>query len=449
MSAAPPPRIARGVRRAGAPARVSGDALEVPAAGRKRLPMTNHATHTSPHAAGSTLDIDAALADCGPGFDELRERVLACRRRARRDLDARLERALSSRGIESERACAIELTASLDDFSVCELLQVIAQGRKDAVIDVVFGELSGRMWCSEGEVVDAVSGRLKGEAAAYRIVALAQGEVVVDVRPVRHARAVTVSTQALLMEALRRKDEGAVLESRLGGPDCIYRSAPGVAPRADLRGLERALLDALDAGARLGSVLACSSVDDLTVLQAMAELVERGWLVPVSDASRSARIPRDGVLDVPAAGGARRPLRARTMAWVAGVTVLSIGTALAVARWRSSALPPPRAEVASLSAATPGRAGSAPAPQAGLEGESAPYIYPLQLVVNPSSAEIWLDGHRVATGELSMVLARDGRAHELRISAPEHVPLVLLFRDVPPPRAVVLAPRAPATGAGS
>jgi hypothetical protein len=411
--------------------------------------MTNHATDTSPHAAGSTLDIDDALDDCGPGFDALRERVLACRRLARRALDARLERALSSRGLESERACAMELAASLADFSVCELLQIIAQGRKDAVIDVVFGELSGRMWCSEGEVVDAVSGRLKGEAAAYRIVALGEGEVVVDFRPVRHARAVTVSTQALLMEALRRKDEGAVLESRLGGSDCIYRSAPGVAPRAELRGLERALLDALAAGARVGSVLACSSVDDLTVLQAMARLVERGWLVPVSDASRSARVPRDGVLDVPAALGARRPLRSRAVAWVAGATVLSIGAALAATRWRSPALPPPRAEVASLSAATPGRAGSAPPRQAGSEGESRPYTYPLRLVVNPSSAEIWLDGRRVATGELSMVLARDGRAHELRISAPERVPQVLLFRDVPPPRVVVLAPRAPAAGAGS
>jgi uncharacterized protein DUF4388 len=411
--------------------------------------MTNHATDTSPHAAGSTLDIDAALADCGPSFDELRERVLVCRRLARRALDARLQRALSSRGIESERACAMELTASLEDFSVCELLQVIAQGRKDAVIDVVQGDLSGRVWCSEGEVVDAVSGRLKGEAAAYRIVALGQGEVFVDFRPVRHARAVTVSTQALLMEALRRKDEGAVLESRLGGPDCIYRSAPGVAPRADLRGLERALLDALDAGARVGSVLACSSVDDLTVLQAMAELVERGWLVPVSDATRSARIPRAVALDVPAAGGARRPLRARSVAWLAGAAILSLAAGVVASRWRSPVSNPPRAQVPSLSAAAPGRAGSAAPQQAGLAEESPPYTYPLRLVVQPSSAEIWLDGRRVATGELSMVVARDGRAHELRINAPQHVPQVLLFRDVPPPRAVVLAPRAPATGAGS
>jgi hypothetical protein len=181
----------------------------------------------------------------------------------------------------------------------------------------------------------------------------------------------------------------------------------------------------------------------------MARLVERGWLVPVSDASRSARIPRDGVLDVPVAGGARRPLRARTMAWVAGATVLLLGAALAATRWRSSALHPPRREVPSLSAAASGRAGSAPPRQAGPEGESAPYTYPLQLVVNPSSAEIWLDRRRVATGELSMVLARDGRAHELRLSAPQHVPQILLFRDVPPPRAVVLAPLGPATGAGS
>jgi hypothetical protein len=337
----------------------------------------------------------------------------------------------------------MELAASLDDFSVCELLQIIAHGRKDAVIDVVQGELVSRMWCSAGEVVDAVSGRLQGEAAAYRIVALGQGEVVVDFRPVRHVRVVAVSTQALLMEALRRKDECALLEGRLGGRDCIYRSAPGVAPRAELLELERALLDALDAGARVGSVLACSSVDDLTVLQAMARLVERGWLVP----SSSARIPRDGALDLPAASGARRPLRARTATWLAGAAVLMLGAGLAATRWRSPELHAPQSEVSSLSAAAPGPAGSAPPGQATLEGEIPPYTYPLRLVVDPPFAEIWLDGRRVATGELSMVLTRDGRAHELRISAPRHVGQVLLFRDVPPPRAVVLAPRAP--GAGS
>ncbi|HTV25812.1 MAG TPA: hypothetical protein VMG12_44250, partial [Polyangiaceae bacterium] len=37
----------------------------------------------------------------------------------------------------------------------------------------------------------------------------------------------------------------------------------------------------------------------------------------------------------------------------------------------------------------------------------------------------------------------DGRTHELRISAPHHRPATLLFRDVPPPKAVRLEPLDP------
>lgn len=420
------------------------------------LLMTN-ATYATPHVGGSELDIDATFDGCGPSLDEIRERVLACRRLARRALDVRLQRALLRRGLAVERACATELAASLGDVSVCELLQVISLGRKDAVIDVLQGELISRIWCSQGEVIDAVSGRLTGEAAAYRIVPLGQGELVVDFRPVRRPRAVAASTQALLMEALRRKDECAVLERRLGGNDCIYRSAPGVAPRGELRGLERALLDALDAGARVGSVLACSSVDDLTVLQAMARLVERGWLVPIRDAARSACIAHGRRLDVPASASRRR-LRTRTLACLAGAAVSVLGAGLALTQWQSRAAQTPRA---SSSASAPRSAPGAPAPsappevprgsadqQTPLRGE-LPHTYPMRLVVDPSSAEIWLDGRRIATGEVSMLLPRDGRAHELRFTAPCHDPQVLLFRDVPPPPAVVLAPRAPATRAGS
>lgn len=398
--------------------------------------MTNEATHTS-GVRRSSLDLDAELEGCGRSFDEIRGRVLACRRRARRALDERLQRALSGRGLEVEHACATELAASLADLSVCELLQVISLGRRDAIIEVSHGALTSHIWCSAGEVVDAVSGRLKGEVAAHRIVALAQGEVVVDFRPVRRPRAIAVSTHALLMEALRRKDECALLESRLGGKDCVYRSAP-VAPRAELHGLERALLDALEAGARVGSVLACCSVDDLTVLQAMARLVERGWLVPAHDA-RSSRVPHARALDVPPASGARRLPRSRIVAWLAGGVVL-LGAGLAAIRWQCAGAAPAQAAPSARVSAPPARAPGAPRP---------PSAEPTRLVVHPSSAEIWLDGRRVATGVPSVALQRDGRTHELRISAPDHVTQVLLFRDVPPPCAVVLAARPPAAGAGS
>jgi len=225
------------------------------------------------------LDLEKALDSCGSSPEALRACVLAYRRSARWELDAQLYRTLSARGYDARDLCARELSARLADFNVCELLQTISMGRKDATIDVFHGPLASRIWCSGGEIVDAVSGRLKGESAVYRILALDHGEILTDFRPVQRPRSLRSSTQALMLEALRRKDECAVLEKRLGGAQRVYSSVTEAQPATEGRGLEWALLDAFKTGARIESVLAGSALDDLAMLQAVSELVERGSLV--------------------------------------------------------------------------------------------------------------------------------------------------------------------------
>jgi hypothetical protein len=86
------------------------------------------------------------------------------------------------------------------------------------------------------------------------------------------------------------------------------------------------------------------------------------------------------------------------------------------------------------SAGVNGGATGAPPPAAALE------TYALRLLADPPAAQIWLDGVRIGTGEVALALPRDGRTHELRITAPCHTPEILLFRDVPPPRVVLLEP---------
>jgi hypothetical protein len=70
----------------------------------------------------------------------------------------------------------------------------------------------------------------------------------------------------------------------------------------------------------------------------------------------------------------------------------------------------------------------------------------MRLVVDPPNAQIWLDSVQIGTGEVALALPRDGHTHELRITAPCRTPQTLLFRDVPPPRAVILEPQLPRAG---
>jgi Domain of unknown function (DUF4388) len=179
--------------------------------------MARNRTNAASAVPAVDLDLEKALDSCGASPEALRACVLAYRRSARWALDAQLYRTLAGRGYDARDLCARELSARLADVTVCELLQIISMGRKDAIVDVFHGPLASRIWCSGGEIVDAVSGRLKGESAVYRILALDHGEFLADFRPVQRPRSLRSSTQALMLEALRRKDECAVLEKRLGG----------------------------------------------------------------------------------------------------------------------------------------------------------------------------------------------------------------------------------------
>lgn len=376
-----------------------------------------------------------AMACRGESPDILRAHVLDCRQRARRALDAELMQVLADTGFDAQDLCAPELTAQIADLGIYELLQTIANGRKDATIDLFQGSLVGRIWCAGGQVVDAVSGLLAGEPAVYRILALDQGELVVDFRPVRRRRAVASSTLTLMLEASRRKDESAVIERRLGGIQRAYRSVADARAAVEADSPEAALLAAFEAGARVETVLANGEIDDLSMLQAIASLVERGALV-ATDPPQALMLlkPSPGLPPVPAATlqtELSSPARRRSAGcWAAAVVGASVALAVLGLLLRANDTDVP------VSAIAP----SEPLEAAQASAAAAAVAYPVQVIVEPARAELWLDGTWMATGELSIVLGRTGQTHELRIAAPEYQPQTLLFRDTPPPLAVRLLP---------
>jgi hypothetical protein len=375
-------------------------------------------------------------------------------------LDAELSRALTGRGHDVRELCARELTARVADLSVGELLQTITMGRKDATIDVFHGSLASRIWVTGGEIVDAMSGRLVGEAAIHRILGVEQGEIVADFRPVRRPRVIASSTQALMLESLRRKDECVVLEKRLGGVQCVYRAAPGARAKVEAGSVQAALLDAFAEGNRIESVLATSSLDDLAMLQTIAQLVEKGALV-VADGGPTLVLPtRPRTLAVRTAKGVPPPeapaerLRIdwRVPAGVVAFMVLVLAIVFLVRIPPDSEVPvyttdatgAAQEQEMEIDAVEADRIATAVAhgvaPEALANGDRRDSSYPVRVLVDPAHAELWLDGRWIATGELSMLLARTGETHELRIVATGHHPQTILFRDTPPPRAIRLIP---------
>jgi hypothetical protein len=266
---------------------------------------------------------------------ELKAWVRMYRREARRVLDERVRAALATQGMDLDDLEAAEFTGSVERLAVGEVIQTLALGRKDAEVLIEHDGQQSRLWCADGDVIDAECGRLIGAPAVYRLLTLERGRVHADCSPVLRQRTINVSTQALLMEGARRSDEGRELRSRLGDMRAVYvPSGPAMAPGVEASTMEFAVLRLLDGVRSLEQVVLDSSMPDLETLTYISSLRARGLMDPRVTPLPPQAGPPSGLSDeaselsfVPLAASLGTRFEARApRRWVWGVVALGAGT---------------------------------------------------------------------------------------------------------------------------
>jgi hypothetical protein len=391
--------------------------------------------------------------------------------------------ALAAPELDNQQQAAAVFSGPVVDIPIAELVQTIGMGRKDGVITVRHAGRESRIWCLGGEVVDAESGQLSGDLAFYRIIGIDAGHVRADFHTVPRMRIIHASTQALVLEAARRKDECDLLRKRLGSGHPVY--SPAAKPLVGARHgrTELGLLRAFYPGATLDEVLADNHVGDLEALRILVTLIEQEWLVP-NHALTAQRVESSNPVALASARSAapgfskRRSLdtlqpylaqgyAARARGSTKGIVVatsalLAAGTAIALARVRTPVPDGSRTLAASAarvapSPATPEESGPVSAARAAVARapiEAPPTSLPgpaaslpdllVEVETVPIEATLWLDGASAAQGRLSLRLPRDGRTHEMRVTAPGYGTERIVFSDTPPPSLITLVPAAKA-----
>ena len=116
--------------------------------------------------------------------------------------------------IEAKRDPNTRFSGTLADMGVVDIIQTIEVSRKSGLVH--FSAEDGRqatIYFRNGKVIDAECGHLQGEDAVYRLLTWGEGEFELLFRTVRRKEQIPTSTQALLMEGMRRLDEwGRLLE---------------------------------------------------------------------------------------------------------------------------------------------------------------------------------------------------------------------------------------------
>lgn len=181
-------------------------------------------------------------------------------------------------------------SGELSDLGVVDLLQTIDICKKSGVVTLKTRAGDGEIWFKDGALIDASFGKLQADAAVYRMIRLEEGAFGVQFKSVRRAKAMSATTQAVLLEGLSQLDKWHRYCEQLPSLD-----KPLLANPADLKKDERASSLGVDALALLRrfrskksirEVLFESRRNDLELLEILSELYFSGALMQASRAGQ-------------------------------------------------------------------------------------------------------------------------------------------------------------------
>jgi CheY-like chemotaxis protein len=207
--------------------------------------------------------------------------------------------------LEGKRGNRTRFAGRISDVNVVDLIQTIEVSRKSGLIHFrAAGERRAVLYFREGKVIDAEAGPLQGEDAVYRLLTWSEGEFEVIFRNVRRKDVIKMSSQALLMEGMRRLDEWGRLLEQLPPLETRFEiDADELAHRlAELPDELNSILKLFDARKNLMEIIDASDYGDLECLEVVAKLYFEGLIVEVApDAARPQETPAQAELPSPEA----------------------------------------------------------------------------------------------------------------------------------------------------
>lgn len=108
----------------------------------------------------------------------------------------------------SARGTSRGVQGSLREMGLPELVQVLFHGRKTGNLRIRAQQGAGEIHFADGQIVNALFGNVRGTDAVYAMIKLQDGEFGLDPAFKPGARVINESPEALLLEGMRRLDEG-------------------------------------------------------------------------------------------------------------------------------------------------------------------------------------------------------------------------------------------------
>jgi hypothetical protein len=109
----------------------------------------------------------------------------------------------------------MSLQGSLSELPLPDVIQLVSVSGKTGAFEIQCDEAEGKIFLRDGQIVDALVGRLRGDSAVYEMAIWSEGTF--SFQPGEETDQITVhmSNASLMMEAARRLDEWRVLSRKI------------------------------------------------------------------------------------------------------------------------------------------------------------------------------------------------------------------------------------------
>lgn len=122
--------------------------------------------------------------------------------------------------------------------SLVDLIQLECLSRSSSVLHVTHGALDGKIWVHNGEIVDANTGQFGGEEAFRAILSWKSGNFEILPAAPEHARTITNSYQALLLDSAQAMDEWHGQQNGTAPSNGEAKNGPSTSPLSPLTHFE-------------------------------------------------------------------------------------------------------------------------------------------------------------------------------------------------------------------
>jgi len=204
-----------------------------------------------------------------------------------KEVSARVRVLLAKQARErlSGAATSGNVSGTLEELPVVDLLESVAKGRQSGTAVFRAHSTTATVYFRRGEIVDATLKRLRGEEAVYRLLTWREGRYDVTLGPSARAAVVELETSTLLETGLRQAEEFHVLAESLPPLEAILEvDFPRLRSLADeVPDSIEALLRLFDGKRTLFEIVDDSPFDDRSTLRTLMQLHDEGVLIGAED----------------------------------------------------------------------------------------------------------------------------------------------------------------------